>query len=454
MCFRDLVFETRRGPHKAPPIVLAAASQCLSAATSTNNCTYDPNRGVPVKVALLHYAAPPVIGGVEKVLREHSRLLARAGHTVRIIAGRGAQVDPEAEFVRLPLIDSLAAEILALRTALDAGIVPAEFEALSNQIEFQLREQLVGFEWLMVHNVCSLPKNLAATSALHKLAEAHAVRLALWHHDLAWTTPRYRSQLHEGFPWDLLRSNWPNAVQVTVSESRRVELAQLLEIPISEIHVVPNGIDPYAFLGIDEEVSGLAATLGLLDADPLLLLPARVTPRKNIEKALHVLSALGQRLPDALLLVTGPVGAHNLDNRRYLGLLAQLSRDLGIEDRVVFLTLRTSAVVSDKSMAQLYRLADALLFPSREEGFGIPILEAGLAGIPIFCSEIPTLVELGRDDATYFSPDADPTTVADMIASTIRADRPYALRKRVFREFGWDHIYPMHIAPILQAPYA
>ena len=64
--------------------------------------------GETVKITLVHYAAHPVVGGVETVMREHGRRMARAGHTVRILAGRGAQVDPEVEFMGLPLLDSMA----------------------------------------------------------------------------------------------------------------------------------------------------------------------------------------------------------------------------------------------------------------------------------------------------------------------------------------------------------
>ena len=61
-----------------------------------------------MRIALLHYAGQPVVGGVESVMREHGRLMAGAGHHVRIIAGRGDQVDPDVEFTRLALIDFLA----------------------------------------------------------------------------------------------------------------------------------------------------------------------------------------------------------------------------------------------------------------------------------------------------------------------------------------------------------
>ncbi|MBI3739501.1 MAG: glycosyl transferase family 1, partial [Chloroflexi bacterium] len=46
-----------------------------------------------MKITLLHYAALPIIGGVESVMGHHARLMTDAGHQVRVIAGRGEQVD-------------------------------------------------------------------------------------------------------------------------------------------------------------------------------------------------------------------------------------------------------------------------------------------------------------------------------------------------------------------------
>ena len=105
---------------------------------------------------------------------------------------------------------------------------------------------------LFAHNVCSLNKNLVLTAALRLLHERSELpRLILWHHDLAWTTPRYRAELHEGYPWDLLRRDWPAATQVVVSELRRKELAQLLGVPEERIRVIPNGLDSARFLKLD-----------------------------------------------------------------------------------------------------------------------------------------------------------------------------------------------------------
>ena len=73
---------------------------------------------------------------------------------------------------------------------------------------------------LIAHNVCSLNKNLALTAALYQLHTSKKLpRLILWHHDLAWTTPRYQSELHDGYPWDLLRQDWGDITHVVVSST-------------------------------------------------------------------------------------------------------------------------------------------------------------------------------------------------------------------------------------------
>jgi hypothetical protein len=56
---------------------------------------------------------------------------------------------------------------------------------------------------------------------------------------------------------------------------------------------------------------------------------------------------------------------------------------------------------------------------------------------------------LAGEDATYYSPDADPRAVAETIGAILSADRGRALRKRVTQEYSWDQIYKSHLAPIL-----
>ncbi len=403
-----------------------------------------------VKIALIHYAAPPVVGGVESVLAQQARLMARAGHEVAVIVGRGEAEATGAPVLCLPKLDSRHPEVLAVKAALDSGSVPAGFAPLREEILAALRPALAGVEVVIAHNVCSLNKNLALTAALHSLSqEPDAPAFILWHHDLAWTTPRYRPELHAGYPWGLLRMDLPGAQQVAVSEARRQELAALLGIPPGRIAVAPNGVASGPLLKLEDQTQALLERMGLAEAEPLLLLPARLTPRKNIELALRVLAELRRDAPKAALVVTGPEGPHNPANAGYRARLLALRDELGLRGAAHFAAEYEPEPLPDAVVADFLRLADALILPSREEGFGIPLIEAALTRLPVFCADIAPLRELGGEDVTYFALEAEPAAIARTIAARLRADPVYRFAVRARQRYTWDRIYAENIAPLL-----
>jgi len=341
---------------------------------------------------------------------------------------------------------------------------------------------------LIAHNVCSLNKNLMLTAAIQRLvpsgvtsqvchserseeslprigseADSHRdasqqdarhdtdknVRVILWHHDLAWTTPRYQAELHDGYPWDLLRTDW-GARHVVVSDLRQRELAELLHIPIESIRVIPNGIDQVAFFKLSPITLALLQQIDLTRAAPILLLPVRLTPRKNIELALRTLAALRRDMPEAILIVTGPLGAHNPANAAYFQKLKDLRAELNLSGAAIFLAELIDTDLPDEVIADFYRLADALFMPSREEGFGIPVVEAAFSKLPVFCTDIAPLQALGQADAAYFSPDDDPDHIARLVADHVQQDATYRLATRARRSFSWNGIYRAHLAPLLK----
>ena len=403
-----------------------------------------------MNIALLHYSVPPVVGGVESVIAHHARLMSADGHSVRLIAARGESLGEQIPLTLLPQVGSRHAVVTKVKEQLDRGEVTADFESLRGELAGQLQGALSGVDILIAHNVCSLHKNLALTAAIHRLHISKKLPpLILWHHDLAWTTPRYRAELHEGYPWGLLREAWGGVKQVTVSEMRRQELAKLFQVSRDEIAVVPNGVDIGKFHKLEEQTHVYVRQLKLLDASPLLLLPVRITPRKNVELALQVLANLKQYFPDAKLVVTGPLGPHNPANAEYFKKLTALRQALGLFHSAYFLAELADGYIPDEVIADFYQLADALFLPSREEGFGIPILEAGLAGLPIFCSDIPPLRSLGGIYATYFSPDADSRELAKLIADQLSSNPVFRLRADLRRQYTWERIYTEKIAPLL-----
>ncbi|MBN2256393.1 MAG: glycosyltransferase family 4 protein [Anaerolineaceae bacterium] len=404
-----------------------------------------------MKIALLHYSSPPIVGGVESVLAHHARLMSKAGHDVTILAGRVKVFDKRIPVKVNPRLDSRHPDVIRVKKMLDKGHLADDFTDLRDQIEADLITALKGFDVLIAHNVASLHKNLPLTAALH---QAHQIpgfpRLVLWHHDLAWSTPRYRGELHPGYPWDLLRATWNDAVHVVISETRRQELGSLLGISSDSIHVIPNGVDLDSFYKLDPLTLQIMDQLNLIEADPLFLLPVRLTPRKNIELALHIMAELHRFLPNAVLLVTGPEGPHNPANAKYKRKLLDMRDDLGLSDAALFLAETVSGFLPDAVIADLYKLADALIFPSQEEGFGIPIIEAAFSSLPVFCADIPVLRELGRDDVSYFNVDGDPCSIAKQIESRLKSEATARWARRAKHTFTWDSIYVKRIEPLLQ----
>jgi len=408
-----------------------------------------PDDGGPdragLSIALVHYAAAPVIGGVERVLASHAVLLADAGHEVRIVAGRGGAPDPRVRFVEIPLIDTRHPTIERLQRELDEGRVPGEFP----EVAAAIAAGLDGVDVVVAHNVCSLNLNLALTAALRAVLDRPgSPRSILWHHDLAWASPRDRPTLHPGAPWDLLRTAWPGAVQVVVSERRRAELAELAGIPPETIAVVPNGIDLATMWKLERGTADLLARTDLSGTAPLLLMPSRITPRKNVELALRVVAEMRAAGRPAGLVVTGPVDPHRPSGRAYLEQLLALRRALGLEDCAWFLSEELDQSPSDAMMDDLYHLADVLFLPSRDEGFGLPILEAAVNRLPIVCTALPALRELAGDAALYIGPDDDPAQVSARVLERVDADRLGQLAREVRSRYAWEVVYRERIAPL------
>jgi glycosyltransferase involved in cell wall biosynthesis len=386
------------------------------------------------------------------VIGQHGRLIADAGHAVRIVAGRGASRDPRIAFVRVARADTRHPQVVALQAQLDAGRVPASFAGLVADLAADLTAALVGVDVVIAHNVCSLNRNLALTTALHLVAaRPGAPRLILWHHDLAWTLPSYLPGLHAGHPWDLLRTAWPGATQVAVSETRRADLAALTGLDPATVRVVPNGVDLAGLLGLGRRTMALIRAADLLALDPLVLLPARITRRKNVELALRTVAAMraGSR-PAAGLVVTGPLDPHDRAADAYLAELLALRHDLGLERAAVFLSETLAGRAADALVHDLYRLADLLLLPSLDEGFGLPILEAAAHRLPIVCSDLPALRDLAGDAAVYIEPGADPAALAALALERLDRDALVTFARRVRTEYSWEAVYRRGIAPLLE----
>lgn len=383
-----------------------------------------------MRIALLHYSAPPVIGGVEGILGAHARLLRSAGHQVLVVAGRG-----DAEIV--PELDSRHPEVEKVTAALAEGRIAKGYADLRAGLAERLAEVLAGTEVVVAHNVMTMPFNLPAAEALISLRK----RLVAWTHDIAWTMPRYAGFRRDRPPWSLLGQAQPGCLYVAVSRTRAREAEAALGV---RPEVVVNGVDTLPFIGVSPAGAALASRAGLLDADPLILVPTRITPRKRIEVAIETAAALRSTHPNLRLVVSGPLGAHSPENAAYAASLEALALDRGCIENVIFMRSLSKSekvhAVNDDQMADLYRLADVVLLPSSTEGFGLVLLESGLARAPVVCPDLSVLREVGGGGTLRFRPGAP---AAELVALCRRAlaTRSARLRRRA-RAQDWRHVLP------------
>lgn len=370
------------------------------------------------------------------MLGHHARLLRARGWDVRLVAGRGeAELVPEVDS-RHPDVERLAG--LLARGEFDAGL----FDGLCGALRARLLPLLADRDVVVAHNVLTMPFNLPLASVLAS-AEVPVVG---WTHDVAWVNPRYADYRRPGPPYDLLHRSARGVTYVAISEVRRRELAGVLGLPAEAVAVVPNGIDALAFWGISAETRALATRAGLLDGRPLVLVPVRITRRKRLELAVEAAARLRARHPHVRVVVTGPLGPHDAANRAYAEDLLALRSRLGLDVAVRFLFELGEPggphPVSDAMLAELYRLADAVLLPSESEGFGLPVLEAALSRAPLVAADLDVLREVSGGGLFTFAAGDGPEEVAAAVEEAL-ASPPARLRTRVLARHDWPAVASM-----------
>jgi len=395
------------------------------------------------RITLVHYTTPTMLGGVEQVMGVHAAGLIAAGVQVTILAGRGGISPRGVKIARVREADSRAPIVERDLAALARGERTPQHDKLVERLVAKIRPVVARSDRVVVHNVMTMPMNLALTEALARLARETPGRFIAWTHDIAYYDRNYDAYRNPGQPWALITKALPGFRYVVVSHERAEQLSTLTGLPKGEITVVPNGVDVPEVLGLSTKGRKLADRLGLYEADPLLLQPVRLTRRKRVEAAIDATAVLRRRGRNAMLVVTGIVGPHDKKNRAYLEELAVRAKKV----QGALLLAAMGIRVHYDQVVDLYSLADVLVFPSESEGFGIPMLEAGLHRLPIVCSDIPALRETGGDEPIYVPPDASGETIADAIERTL--DTPLIRMRERARDHAWPKVLRERVLPVI-----
>ena len=173
---------------------------------------------------------------------------------------------------------------------------------------------------------------------------------------------------------------------ITPTETIRKEVAQDLGFPSERIFVTYEGIRSSFFEAERDEA--IRRKLGL--HKPYLLFAGNREPRKNLERLLKAFAQLPS--PEMMLVFAGLPGWGSVR-------LEPLVKSLNLEDRLLF-----TGYITDRELASTMAMAEAVVFPSIYEGFGLPALEACAAGVPVVAGRTGSLPELLGDTPFWCDP--------------------------------------------------
>jgi glycosyltransferase involved in cell wall biosynthesis len=215
---------------------------------------------------------------------------------------------------------------------------------------------------------------------------------------------------------------------IAVSEATRSDLLRFYRLHAERITVVAHGVNA-RFFGLDRS-----------HIEPYLLCVSTLHPHKNIERLLR---AYARKPREHKLVLAGLRGFQT-------SAIEALIAESGVADRVTI-----PGWLPREDLIRLYERAHAFVYPSTFEGFGMPVLEAMAAGIPVACADIPALREVADGAALFFDPlDEDALAEAlDRIASDAELRRDLAVAgPEHARPYTWNRTAEKTLAVLISKP--
>jgi glycosyltransferase involved in cell wall biosynthesis len=247
-------------------------------------------------------------------------------------------------------------------------------------------------------------------------------------HDITFT-------LHpEWFPWRARVSfaalaPWSSRAAtrvLTVSECSKRDLVRKYALSPSKVTVTPLAADPRFRPATPREVGQVGGRLGL--TSPYLIHLGSIHPRRNIDNLLDAFTEIAREMPDLSLVLVGRVESPCES-------VTPLITSRALEGRVIHL-----GYAAEEDLPALLSGAEAMVYPSLYEGFGLPVLEAMACGTPVITSNVSALPETAGEAALLVDPRSREAIAGAMRAVLTEAPLHRRLAEAGLRraaEFSW-----------------
>ncbi len=237
-------------------------------------------------------------------------------------------------------------------------------------------------------------------------------------HDVAFEKipEAYSSQQAKYLRWSTARAVKKALKIIVPSEAVKEDLKHFYKISDERVVMVPHGPLPLSF--------PKKASLEL--KDPLFFYLGRLEAKKNLGVLLNAFKLVQKKYSSARLVLAGSAGYG------WSSLAQKASKQKGVE---------VVGFLPETAVAELYQSSTAFVFPSLEEGFGFPLLQAFQAGCPVVCSDLPVLHEVGANAVLYANP-KDAKSFANQMFKLIEDPESAAVLslkgKKRLEHFSWE----------------
>jgi len=215
---------------------------------------------------------------------------------------------------------------------------------------------------------------------------------------------------------------------IAISESTRDDLVRLWAVDRARIATIPLAADTGYRPRAPEEVVEVCGRYGLQPGGYILYV-GMLEPRKNVDRLVEAFGRVATELPGVDLVIAGRPGW------MYDQIFAQVEA-LGLRERVRF-----TGYVPHDALPGLYSGARLFAYPSKYEGFGLPVLEAMSCGSPVVTTNVSSMPEVAGDAAILVTPD----DVAGLAAALLRVSGDPTLRAELSckglaraKAFSWE----------------
>jgi glycosyltransferase involved in cell wall biosynthesis len=366
------------------------------------------NRGVLGKMKILHVSPfyPPNIGGAEACVYYLAKEEARLGHDVSVVTSSLPLQDRRAFVFTRDLFELSDVKVRKLGGFI-FRIVPINLKLIPYLCKENfdiIHLHILGFAYQPeVTALISALKGIPLISHIHTNPAG----------GLMWLKP----YLHFTSRIVFKRSK---AIIVPTERFKSLILGQYQNH--KKISVIPNGVDISLFREIKR------------GKNRNILFVGRISPSKGLEELISAMKGVLGVVPDAELTVVGPPSPSEIG---YWKQLVRMVSELDLNTHVKFL-----GGLSREVLPEVYNQASVFVCPSRNESFGIVLIEAMAAGVPIVASNIPEFKEIAGSCALLTEPSSKnlSTAIIRVLLDEKLQDKMITSGIKRAQDFSWKNI--------------